>query len=169
MDRKNIENFIIQKIETENDNEMLADILQTLGTIKSKKALPIAYDFLNHDNAHHREVALFVIGWLGGKSDIDTLNKHMLNEKAPLLRITAASAHRQIAWRDNNLKSDVLNSLKIGFENETDEKVLSWIIVMIGTVAIKRLGLREDKDDPDKLHGDLQKAKIKTEAFLKTI
>jgi hypothetical protein len=93
----------------------------------------------------------------------------MLNEKAPLLRITAASAHRQIAWRDNNLKVDVLKSLKTGFENEKDEKVLSWIIVMIGTVAVKRLGLREDKDDPDKLHGDLQKAKIKTETFLRTI
>jgi len=63
----------------------------------------------------------------------------------------------------------VLQSLKIGFKHEIDDKVLSWIIVMLGTIAVKNLGLREDKDEPDVLHGDLDKAKIKTNKLLETI
>jgi len=40
---------------------------------------------------------------------------------------------------------------------------------MLGTIAVKNLGLREDKDEPDVLHGDLDKAKIKTNKLLETI
>ena len=57
-------------------------------------------------------------------------------------------------------------SLKNGFEKEADEKVVVWIIIMIGTISGKRLGLREDKEDPYIIHGDVQKAKTKTLKFL---
>ncbi len=169
MDRPNIEEFLIGKAKIEKDEAMQADILQILGAIKSSQAAIMAREYINHENEYHRKVASFVLGWVGNKDDIQILNQHMLNEKAALLRITAASAHRQIAWHHNDLKDAVLRSLGIGFENEKDDEVISWIIVMIGTVAVKKLGLREDKDDPYILHGDLEKAKKKTAQFLATL
>jgi hypothetical protein len=87
-------------------------------------------------------------------------------EKNSKLRITAASAHRQIHFRLPELKDKLLGSLKQGFEKETDDEVIPWIIVMIESIALKRLGLREDKQDSDIIHGDLEKAKQKTAKFL---
>lgn len=166
MDRPNVEDFLLEKAETEKDEEMQADILHALGSINSPHAKTIAHEFLNHNNEYHREVASFVLGWVGGKEDIPLLREHMLNEENPHLRITAASAHRQIGWRLPELKNELLASLKEGFEKEKDDEVIAWIIVMIESIAVKRLGLREDKEEPDILHGDVQKAKVKTAKFL---
>lgn len=168
-ERPKVDDFLIQKLSTETDPITQADILHLLGEIKSTQAAPLARKFVTHENIYHREVALYVLGWVGTVGDISLLREHMLNEKDPHLRITAASAHRQIAWHYTELKCDVLKSLKIGFENEKNNNVLSWIIVMLGTVAVKNLGLREDKEDPYILHGDLEKAKKKTAAFLTTL
>jgi hypothetical protein len=169
MDRPAIEGFLIDKSKIEKDEEMQADILQILGTIKSLQAAIMAREYLNHENEYHREVASFVLGWVGNKNDIQILNQHMLNEKSALLRITAASAHRQIAFRMPELKMDIIASLKQGFENEKDDEVIPWIIIMIETILIKRLGIREDKDDPHIWHGDLEKAKKRTAQFLATL
>jgi hypothetical protein len=40
---------------------------------------------------------------------------------------------------------------------------------MIESIALKRLGLREDKADPYIIHGDVQKAKVKAAKFLAEI
>jgi hypothetical protein len=165
-ERPQAEAFLINKLSDEKDPEMLADILQILGGLKSSYAGPMAREFVNHSNEHHREVALFVLGWIGNESDIAILNEHLLNEVTPHLRSTAASAHRQIHFRLPELKDKLLASLKQGFEKETDDEVIPWIIVMIESIALKRLGLREDKEDPYIIHGDLEKAKLKTAKFL---
>jgi hypothetical protein len=165
-ERPGAEAFLINKLSNEKDPEMLADILQILGGLKSSYAGPMAREFVNHNNERHREVALFVLGWAGNESDIAILNEHLLNEVTPHLRSTAASAHRQIHFRLPELKNKLLASLKQGFEKETDDEVIQWIIVMIESIALKRLGLREDKQDPDIIHGDLEKAKLKTAKFL---
>ena len=167
--RPNAEEFLIAQLNIEEDPIMQAEILQLLGHMKSIHTVTIAHDYLKHQNQAHREVALFVLGWLGTEGDIPLLREHLLNEEDPHLRITAASAHRQIAWHFKDLKDAVLQSLKVGFEHEQDDEVLSWIIAMLGTVAVKNLGIREDKDEPDILHGDLEKAKVKTRKFLETI
>lgn len=164
--RPNAEIFLLGRSKDENDSDMQAEILQLLGHMKSSHALAMARDFFKHEQSNHREVASFVLGWVGGKDDIPLLQKHMLNEENPHLRITAASAHRQIGWRLPELKKELLASLKEGFEKEKDDEVIAWIIVMIESIAVKRLGLREDKEEPDILHGDVQKAKVKTAKFL---
>jgi len=166
INRHNIEEFILSKLKTEKDEEMQADILHILGRIKSIHAVDVAHDFLKHNNEHHREVACYVLGWVGNDADISLLNYHMLNESAPLLRITAASAHRQIASRIPDIKMEIIRSLKQGFEHEQDDEVIPWIVIMIETILVKRLGIREDKDDPYIWHGDLNKAKQKTKEFL---
>lgn len=167
--RSDIETFLIRKINIETDPIALGDILHLLGGLRSNQAAPMARSFINNENSYQREVAMYVLGWVGNEEDIIRLREHMLGEVDPRLRITAASAHRQIAWRHADLKDAVLRSLGIGFENEKDDEVISWIIVMIGTVAVKKLGLREDKDDPYILHGDLEKAKKKTAQFLASL
>ena len=57
------------------------------------------------------------------------------------------------------MKAAVVASLKKGFEHEEDDAVIPWIIIMLETILVKKLGLREDKEDPTRWHGDLQKAK----------
>jgi HEAT repeat protein len=167
--RPSMEGFLVERLGSERDPDMQARVLQTLGSMHSKHAAPAARDFLTHKEQRHRDTGLFVLGWVGEKGDVSLLKQHMLNEEVPDLRTTAASALRQMAWHDPKTKEAVLQALKEGFEHEKDEKVLPWIIVMIGMVAVKNLGLREDKENPDVLHGDLEKAKKKTAAFLKTL
>ncbi|MBC8017397.1 MAG: HEAT repeat domain-containing protein [Verrucomicrobia bacterium] len=167
--RTNIEEFLIERLNSEKDDNMQADILHILGRIRSAHAVKIAHDFLKHENEYHREVASYVLGWVGNKDDIKLLNYQMLNEKSPWLRITAASAHRQIASRMPEYKMELIRSLKQGFELEQNDEVVPWIIIMIETILITRLGIREDKDDPYIWHGDLEKAKIKTKQLLETI
>lgn len=167
--RANIEEFLLQKLNTEKDEKMQGDILHILGVIDSVHAIDIAYDFIKHENEYHKEVATYVLGWVGKKEDIDLLNYHMINEKSALLRKTAASAHRQLAYRMPEAKKEIIQSLKQGFENEKDDEVIPWIIIMIETILIKKLGIREDKEDPYTWHGNLEKAKEKTEKFLSTL
>ncbi len=167
--RPNIEEFLLLKLKTEKDEGIQADILQLLGGLRSPHARSLARDYINHKNERHREVASFVLGWVGNKDDIHILNEHMLNEEKPLLRKTAASAHRQIASRMPEVKMAIIRSLKQGFEHEQDDEVIPWIIIMIETILIKRLGIREDKDDPYIWHGDLEKAKKKTAQFLASL
>ncbi len=167
--RPNAEGFLIDQSKIETDSYMQGEILQLLGHMKSSCAAPMAREYLNHNQNGHREVALFVLGWVGTENDIPLLTKHLLMEQEPHLRITAASAHRQLAHRMPELKMKLILSLKQGFENEKDDEVIPWIIIMIETVLIKRLGIREDKDNPDVWHGDLEKAKKKTVQFLATL
>ena len=84
---------------------------------------PLARQFFNNDIDYQREVALYVLGWAGDESDISILGKHLLDEASSRLRITAASAHRQIHFRLPELKDKLLASLKQGFEKETDDEV----------------------------------------------
>lgn len=164
--RPEAEGFLLKKLPTETDPLTLGDILHLLGGIRSSHAAPLARQFVNNQNDFQREVALYVLGWVGTESDIEILNEHLLSENSPRLRITAASAHRQMYWRLSELKNKLLISLKQGFEKENDDEVIAWIIIMVESIALKRLGLREDKQDPYIIHGDVQKAKVKTAKFL---
>ena len=164
--RPEAEGFLIEKLSIETDPITLGDILHLLGGIRSSHATPVARQFVNNENDFQREVALYVLGWVGTESDIEILNEHLLSERSSHLRITAASAHRQMYWRLAELKNKLLASLKQGFEEEKNDEVITWIIVMIESIALKRLGLREDKADPYIIHGDVQKAKVKAAKFL---
>lgn len=166
MDRPQVEDFLVKKLTTETDPVALGDILHSLGIIGSTNAAPLARQYINFNNDYQREVALYVLGWVGNESDIAILNEHLLNEVSSHLRITAASAHRQMYYRLPELKNKLLSSLKKGYEEEKDDEVIAWIIVMIESIAVKRLGLREDKEEPYIIHGDIQKAKVKTSMFI---
>jgi HEAT repeat protein len=165
--RPSAEAFLVTVVHVETASQIEA--LQALGAMHSQHAAPVAREFLTHHEERHREVALMVLGWVGDEQDMPSLKERMLNEKPPRLRKTAASAFRQIAWRRPEAKPAALRALKEGFEHEQSDEVLPWLIVMIATVAAKNLGLREDRENPDLLHGDLQRAKKKAAAFLDAI
>jgi hypothetical protein len=166
--RPHIETFLLSKLEVEQDKHKIADIIHILGRIRSDKALEIAkYNLLDKDD-HIREVCLYVIGWTGSISEINVLSYYLMNEPTQKLRITAGSALRQIAWRIKESKADVLDVLKEAFYHESDKTVLARIIELISTIAIKNLGIREDKDNPNILLGDLDKAIAKTKKFFET-
>lgn len=167
--RPQAEEFLLKKIKTETDSVTLGDILHLLGGVRSAYANTLARQFNNSKDDYQREVALYVLGWTGEESDIDILNSHLLSESSSHLRITAASAHRQIYYRLPELKNKLLMSLKKGFLKEDDDRVISWIIIMVGSISKKGLGLREDREDPYIIHGDLQKAKLKTSKYLDEI
>jgi hypothetical protein len=46
------------------------DILHLLGGLRSSKAAPLAREFVTHDDSYHRDVALYVLGWMGDDPDI---------------------------------------------------------------------------------------------------
>jgi len=167
--RKNIEHFLLQKLSIESDTHVRADIVHILGIIRSNKALGIAKEYLVSDNEYMREVCLYVIGWTGSFDEIDLLLQHLLTETTEKLKTTAGSAMRQIAWKDKETKEYILKALKIAFETEQNRNVLSRIIELMGSVAVKNLGMREAKDDPYILLGDLDKAIIKTKKFVQTL
>ena len=167
--RPNIEEFLLGKLKTEKDAEIQADILHVLGRVGSPHASDMAREFLGYENESLNEVASYVLGWVGNENDLRLLNDQMLNGKTPLLRITAASAHRQMASRMPEIKMEIIRSLKQGFEHEKDDEVIPWIIIMIETILVKRLGIREDKNDPNTWHGNLDKAKQKTKQFLSNL
>ena len=167
--RPNAEGFLLSSLSTENDPETQADILQILGHMRSRHAAKLAHAFLEHALVRHREVALFVLGWVGEEQDIATLNKHLVRESETPLRITAAGALRQLTLRLPELKSKVLVCLKTSFEHETNGAVFPWIILVIETIARKDLGLRENKENPDQWLGDIKKARKRTAAFLASL
>ncbi|WP_199884105.1 HEAT repeat domain-containing protein [Anaerosinus massiliensis] len=164
--RPEAEEFLVEQILTETDPITLGDILHILGGVRSSHAAPLARQFVNSDNEYQREVALYVLGWVGNEMDLDLIKSHLLEERSSRLRRTSASAHRQVYWRLPELKDKLLASLKQGFEQEKDDEVMARIIIMIESIAVKKLGLREDKQDPYIIHGDVQKAKLKTAKFL---
>ena len=67
------EQFLLEAIKTEKNTVLQGDILHILGELDSAAALPIARRFMTHKAPEHREIACYVIGWLGGEQDIDSL------------------------------------------------------------------------------------------------
>lgn len=167
--RKDIEDFLLTKLSSENEKHKKADVIHILGRIRSKRALDIAKENLGDDDLYLREVCLYVIGWTGGVAEVSLLAVHLGNESANKLRITSGSALRQIAWRIPEAKNDILKALKVAFYSEKDREVISRIIELTSTIAVKNLGIREDKNDPNILLGDLEKALVKARKYFESI
>lgn len=161
--------FIFNKIREEEDPHLIGDCIHILGTLRSIHALSLALKYMQSYDTYIRKICLYVIGWIGNESHIPLLEKHLLNEKPYKLRITAGSAMRQIFWRISDASIEILKSLKKAFYAEEDITVKSRLIELISTISGKNLGIREDKNDPDILIGDVEKAIKKTDKFLGSI
>ena len=63
----------------------------------------------------------------------------------------------------------MLNLLKNVYYSGNTESIKGRLIELISTISGKNLGMKESKNDPDVLIGDIDKAIIKTDKFLATI
>lgn len=160
------EEFLLKKLLSETRSHLRGDIIHILGGIRSCYAATIAMENLNDPDSYIREVCLYVLGWTGDSSSLMTLSEHLGKEKLIKLRVTAASAMRQVFWRLPETKFDILNYLKNSYYSEDVMSVKSRLIEIISSISGKNLGIREDRNDPDVLIGDLDKAIKKTNNFL---
>ncbi|MBF7996371.1 HEAT repeat domain-containing protein [Rahnella laticis] len=161
-----VEPYLIGKLSHEGNYHVIGDIIHLLGRLRSPLALKVALEYIEKEDAYIKEVCLYVIGWVGYYDDIEVLNGYLVNGSTQLIRITAGSAMRQIFWRLPELKNHIVDYLSNAFYCEKDNSVKARMIELISTVTIKNLGIREGKNDPNVLIGDLEKAIIKTNKFL---
>ena len=169
MDRKGGGDFLLDKLTQEQHETVVADIIQILGDQRNPKAYELAMSRLNDPSDRIREVCLFVIGWVGTENDIATLAEHLLAEKTHKLRLAAAGAMRQIALRLPSAKASALSALKRAFYQDASQEGRTWVIIFMASIAGKKLGLREDDEDPYVVVGDYDKAVTRTEKFLESI
>lgn len=166
--RRDIESYLFEKLSSETDTLKKADIIHILGRLRSNAALPLALENLIDSSNYMREICLYVIGWTGGVEEVKVLASHLINETTQKLKITAGSALRQIAWRIPDEKKLIVLALKSAFYSESDRLVIARIIELASTITVKNLGIREDKNNPDVLLGDIDKAIKKADKYFST-
>lgn len=167
--RPEVDEYLFEKIQTENDLACIADIIHILGRKRSSHVIGLARINIDRNSDYLKEVCLYVLGWVGEEKDIATMEDQLLHATPERLRITAGSALRQVYIRHQDLKLIILRVLKTAFYAEIDRSVRSRIMELIGSIAVKNLGMRESKDDPDILLGDYNRAIEKTNVYLQSI
>ena len=160
--------FLIDRIKTEKDPELQGDILQLLGGLRSKEALPLARNFIARQNPDHRHKACIVLGWVGTQDDIDILGDRLLNDSEPLIRGTAATAQRQLWRRLPDTKGKTLVNLKKALKSEEDEGTIALIIISLQSIMKKKFGLKENIEERE-IVGDVERAKKKAMNALERI
>jgi hypothetical protein len=161
-----VESYLLEKLKSEGDEHVIGDVIHLLGRLRSSSSLPLALKYIKSDVLYIKDVCLYVIGWVGFRNEISLLSEYLNNGSTPELRITAGSALRQIYWRFPDFGDFILDCLSGSYYLEKNDLVKARVIELMSTISKKNLGIREDKNDPNILLGDLKKAVVKTERFL---
>ncbi|RWW91802.1 HEAT repeat domain-containing protein [Flavobacterium cerinum] len=164
------EDFLIQKLDDNEDLEFQADIIFLLGKLNKKhksKILAYTREFTKSENDYKRDRAIIVLGWIGKAADANILENHLLNDTNSNCRAWSASAYMQMWFRKENdlLKTKAFEAYKAALPNESDYFVLSVILSAIREMGNTKLGVSKsalDELDTEKI--DL--AKIKAIRFL---
>jgi HEAT repeats len=159
------EQFLLKKLPREKDDEVAADILLVLGLAGSKQARRVALEFLEHEPLRHRHTACVVLGWVGTKEDEATLGKLLLSDADARIRGTAATALRQMFFRDSRTKKRVMKVLREALNKETDADVQKDIVAVLQDLLGRRFGLVEDMDEGE-VRGDIAKSVEKARKVL---
>ena len=136
--------FLLKKLDTEKNIELLGDVIQILGTMKCKDVLPYIYNFIKKDQIELRYKSIIVLGWIGNEKEIDLLSEILSNDKEASIRGYAATAMRQIWYRLPQEKSKILKILKDRLIIDENEKVISFILLCLQEIAPINLGIKED-------------------------
>lgn len=169
VNRSNVEEYLLRKLEYEADSNNIADIIHILGRKRSLSGLEVARKYIKHGSPAVQEVCLYVLGWMGEQPDILELERKLLSGVEEQIRTTAGSALRQMVWRHPEFKAQAIAALKQAFYTENVPKVRARVVELIGSIAVKNLGIRESRENPNILLGDLEKAFKKTNQYLKTL
>lgn len=159
------EDFLIQKLDNNEDVAFQADIIFLLGKLNKKhkaKILDYARKFTESEDDHKRDRAIIVLGWIGTIKDTEILKQHLLQDKNSTCRAWSASSYMQMWFRNENekLKSKAFEVYKTALAKETDYFVLSVILSAIREMGKTKLGISQtalDELDTEKI--DLAKSK----------
>lgn len=162
------EDHLLANFEREQDPAMQATVLQMLGTFKYRKGqrlketAALARAALASPHEDLRCKGLWVIGWLGGTTDIAKVAPLLANDSAVANRGWAASALMQIVLNRRSAAPKALECLRAALEIESDPVALRGILVAVQEIAGKKFGLSSSSHDPpseEKLQAALAKAR----------
>ena len=148
------EDYLLNRIKSEQDDFIKATVLQILGLFKYSKinrateTADLARQFLTSESDTLRCRALWVIGWTGNVNDIEQISTLLFNDNNNENRCWAATAMMQISFNDKTSIEKSLSYLKIAIDKETDLKALEGVLVSIQEITGKKLGLNASSHDP---------------------
>ncbi|MES2245882.1 MAG: HEAT repeat domain-containing protein [Pseudomonadota bacterium] len=162
------EDHLLAQFDREPDPAMQATVLQLLGGFKHRKgrrlketaALARAALASPHDELRCK--GLWVIGWLGGTTDIAKVVPLLAHDAVAANRRWAASALMQIVFNRRSAAPQALAPLRQALDTETDPAVLGGILVAVQEIAGKKFGLSSSSHEPpseEKLQAALAKAR----------
>src|SRR5690554_6626474 len=119
------EDFLIQKLDNNEDVAFQADIIFLLGRLNKKhkaKILDYTRKFTESEDDYKRDRAIIVLGWIGTIEDTPILKQHLLQDKNSTCRAWSASSYMQMWFRNENekLKSKAFEVYKTALAKETD-------------------------------------------------
>lgn len=160
-----IEQYLLKRLNSVNKEDNISDIIHLLGNIKSVEALTFAKRYITSYSLEIRYKSIIVIGWLGNADDIAILNERLLHDPDDLLRGYAATAMRQIWYKDGSTKEKILPYLYEAIKSEESLVTLPLIIIVIQDLMKMKFGLQEKINDGI-ITGDVLKAKNKVLKYI---
>lgn len=106
-EHKEAEDFLISKLDKQEDVEFQGEIIFLLGKINKKhkaKILSYARKLAESENDYTRDRAIIVLGWLGTIDDTRIFEAHLLNDKNAKCRAWSASSFMQMCLKMKALK-----------------------------------------------------------------
>lgn len=159
------EDFLIDKLDQNEDYEFQGDIIFQLGKLNKKhkaKILNYTRDFTESELTYTRNKALIVLGWIGKIADTKILEKHMLEDPDTECRAWSASAYMQLWFKRKNesLKTKAFEGYYKALPLEKDYFVLSVILDSIREIGKTKLGISQTAlDDLDVEKIEISKVK----------
>ena len=164
------EDFLISKLDSNQDIEFQATIIFLLGKINKKhksKILDYARKFTESENDDKRDRAIIVLGWIGTIKDVEIFGQHLLEDENSKCRAWSASSFMQMWFKNESetIKKKAFESYKLALTKESDPFVISVMLSAIRVMGKIKLGISQtslDELDFEKI----EFSKIKAIRFL---
>lgn len=170
---ENAEDFLISKLNNNEDIDFHGEIIFLLGKINKKyksEILEYARILAESSNNYTRNRALIVLGWIGAIKDTIILENHLLNDTNSKCRAWSASSYMQM-WFNNESKSLKQKAFEVyqkALRSEPDYFVISIILTAIREIGKTKLGISQtalNELDTEKIDD----AKIKAIRFIEKV
>lgn len=160
------EDFLISKLDNNQDADFQADIIFLLGKLNKKhksEILDYARKFAESENDYKRDRAIIVLGWIGTIEDTEIFKTHLLNDTNPNCRAWSASSYMQMWFKseNDNIKLKAFDAYLKALNSESDYFVVATILSAIRVMGKTKLGISQtalDELDTEKI--DLAKPKV---------
>ena len=154
--------FLFEKIKTEKDEILKSEALFILGLMRCyeiKKETINLYRLTSNFDVKYN--CIVVLGWIGNSVEDITFLSNIMNNisENSELRAYAASALRQIWFKNNMFISNILQAYKSILTKNNDYVIDSTIIACIQDMLRKKFGISESRFG--EISGDVEKSKLK--------